>query len=157
MEDGGAAKPSVASKLAGGLLFGGPIGFIASLANEIFTEATGNSVASTVYAALSGEALPTSAASTVQVAQQQAAVADEVQVASLAQSSQLLDTAHYAQLARDAQSMAVPSAEERASTLSTRNRLLLDLYGKSVPSASEAYQRAQMLPFLKESSTHQIL
>src|SRR5262249_24907191 len=46
--------PSTASKLAGGALLGGPIGFVANLAEVIFESAKGVTPAQSVYAALAG-------------------------------------------------------------------------------------------------------
>jgi hypothetical protein len=46
---------SSGAKLAGGALFGGPIGFVVALANEIFESATGHDMAGSMLAALTGE------------------------------------------------------------------------------------------------------
>lgn len=48
--------PSAASRLVGGALLGGPIGFVASLASVIFEGETGNTPAQAVYAALTSDA-----------------------------------------------------------------------------------------------------
>ena len=50
--------PSTASKLAGGALFGGPIGFFASLLDSIFQSATGADMAGHLVATIKGEELP---------------------------------------------------------------------------------------------------
>ena len=54
-------RPSTASKLAGGAMFG-PIGFAASLANVIFESGAGKTPVEAVYAAVSGEYQPTQTA-----------------------------------------------------------------------------------------------
>ena len=137
-----APAPSVASKLAGGLLFGGPIGFVASLVNEIFTEATGHGVAGAVYAALSGDG-----AATTQVAD---AGSTTTQVAQNATNASALTDS----------TMATQNATANtvlASNTTPRDQAVLDLYGNSAPSASRAYQKAQLLPYLREANTHQVM
>lgn len=157
-------KPAVASRLAGGLLFGGPIGFVASLMNEVFREATGASFAGAVVAALSGEELP--GATQIQVAEAetasptaaddmiaQTAMVDEVEVSNLDDATHALSAARTADITREAQ---MGSASKDAK-VAARNRAMLDLYGNSA-SASTAYQKAQFTPFLKEASgTNQVL
>ena len=145
-----ADKPSVASKLAGGLLYGGPIGFAASLINEIFTEATGHGVAGSVVAALSGD-------STTQVAS--AAGASGTQTA---QNDITDDNDTPGQLADASDAIAAQTNANAAGATATadaaRNKALLDLYGASAPaSASRSYQKAQLLPYLRESNTNQVL
>jgi len=49
------SKPSAGSQLAGGMLFGGPIGFIASVINVAFQGETGDGVVGSMVASLSGE------------------------------------------------------------------------------------------------------
>src|SRR5262249_45837194 len=46
---------SPAATLAGGALFGGPVGFVASLAGVIFESATGKTVPDAIMTALNGE------------------------------------------------------------------------------------------------------
>lgn len=62
--------PSTAARLIGGTVFGGPIGFVASLAGVIFESATGHSVAGAVVAALSGEEAPVALAANAAPARQ---------------------------------------------------------------------------------------
>ena len=49
---------SSGARLAGGALFGGPIGFVVALLNEITASATGNDLGGHAYAALAGEDNP---------------------------------------------------------------------------------------------------
>lgn len=48
-------KISTGAQLAGDTLFGGPLGFIASLVNSIFEQETGSNVTSHVVAAVTGK------------------------------------------------------------------------------------------------------
>lgn len=156
----GDEKPAVAAKLAGGLLFGGPIGFVASLMNEIFTEATGHGFATTMVAALSGESLPspevqvaqaetalpaTDAAESDQIAL--AAPIDAIEVASLDDTSRAMAADRYNDIASAAQANTATGTKAAAS-----NRAALELYGNSAPVASRAYRKAQFAPFLKEAN-----
>ena len=50
--------PSTGSQLAGGALFGGPLGFAASLFNVILKSATGADVAGNIMAAIEGKPVP---------------------------------------------------------------------------------------------------
>jgi hypothetical protein len=49
---------STGARMVGGLIFGGPIGFVLAIANAIFEEATGKDVGSAVVALLTGEEEP---------------------------------------------------------------------------------------------------
>jgi hypothetical protein len=46
---------SSGAKLAGGAIFGGPVGFMVALVNEIFESATGHDVGGAMIAAITGE------------------------------------------------------------------------------------------------------
>ena len=150
-------KPSVASKLAGGLLFGGPIGFVASLANEIFEEATGKGMASAAYAALSGDT------PTVQVASADTTPAPASTAAAMPQQVASLSP-NYAALGQQAQSSMASAAagmgdssDDSSNDKTKRDRAMLDLYGASAPSAVRAYQKAQFQPYLNSVTSTQIL
>lgn len=45
-------KPSAGAQIIGGAIFGGPLGFIASIANAIIEQETGKDVAQNVFAAV---------------------------------------------------------------------------------------------------------
>ena len=165
-------KPSVGSKLAGGLLFGGPIGFVAALANEIFEEATGKGVASAAYAALSGSTpAATQVASAAPAAEQETettvaandtavdAVSESslapIKVASLGNSSAAIGQQAQQHLA-SISSASDSGNDGDGSKKNRRDHALLDLYGAS-NSASQAYQKAQLMPYLREASTNQVM
>ncbi len=142
--------PSTAAKLAGGALLGGPIGFIASLANVIFETQTGHDAGGAVLAALTGDegGAPTTeyAANDVSVSDGAApvdavTVSDQVAASSGATASQ-----QYASV--------VPASGASAVV---GNQTVLDLYGGSAASAHKSYQKAQMLPYLRDVTTSQVL
>ncbi len=155
-------KSSVAANLVSGALMGGPVGFVASLANEIFKEATGKGIAETAYAALTGD----SPAAT-QLAVNEAAPVDAVEVAeaSAEASADIPTNAMHASSAASANDIAQraqlglvsSSATDAYKTDDDRANKLLELFGGSKPSASKAYQNAQMLPYLKQANTNQLL
>lgn len=51
-------KPSIGSKLAGDTLFGGPIGFLASLFGSMVESASGSDITGNVVAAIEGKPVP---------------------------------------------------------------------------------------------------
>jgi len=60
---------SPASKLTGGALFGGPVGFIGSLFDTIFQSATGSDIGTHLIATVTGTALPGATFTTSETAQ----------------------------------------------------------------------------------------
>ena len=143
------SAPSAASKLVGGALMGGPIGFIASLANVIFEQATGASPIQAVVAAFSGE----STASETQVASAKQAQEEAnastttngaVQLASLNPAGSAIT----AQLEANRVEDAVFSSKEKA---------VLDLYGDSGSSAHDSYRKAQLRPYLQDVTVSKLL
>ena len=155
LEDATGHKPSVASKIAGGALFG-PIGLVASLANVIFEQQTGHDVGGTMVAALSGDSAPeVEVAAAAKAQEEQVAAADtaidKIEVASL--DTQALNI--QSSLASTAPSAGSNSGDAKDDK---RNRAVLDLFGASAaPTASRAYQKAQLLPYLKEANHTQVL
>ncbi len=167
-------KSSVAANLVSGALMGGPIGFVASLANEIFKEATGKGMAETAYAALTGDgAEPATQLAANAAVPADAAPTEEVEVASLDTKNIPAPSAAAAQVdraLRASQSLRANDIAQRAQlgmvsssptdaykTDDARAKKLLELFGGSTPSANKAYQNAQMLPYLKQASTNQVL
>jgi hypothetical protein len=156
----GAPKVSPASKIIGGALLGGPVGLFAAVADAVFEEATGKGAAESMVAALTGD----SAAAEIQVASAEAET-PALQVASAAAPVTAVDVADAAQAAvkrsqaklEDAQALRVASLSEDLSTREAKDKALLALYGSSAPSAHASYKKAQMLPYLKDVTTSQVL
>lgn len=130
-------KASTASKLVGGTLLGGPIGFAASLATVIFENSTGRSPAQAVYAAVTGE-------ETTQVASATPEKIGPVELAELSPAA--------------APTVAAMPTMNRSSTapISTKDKAILELYGAG-SSAHESYRKAQMLPYLRDVNHSQVL
>jgi hypothetical protein len=125
---------STAAKLAGGALFGGPIGFITSLADSIFQQATGKDMGGTMIAALTGDNSVQVASNTSATTSSGGATPSE-QVAMLDPSTQLAS----------------------AAAANNRDQAVLDLYGTSAPSAHRAYQKAQFRPYLNQVTQSQVV
>lgn len=141
------SAPSTASKLAGGALLGGPIGFVASLATVIFEQATGASPVQAVVAALSGEDSPSETqVASVNQAQEEVSTTTNgaVQLASLSPSH----SAIAAQVEANQMEKAAFSAKEKG---------VLALYGDSNASAHESYRRAQLRPYLSDVTVSKVL
>lgn len=170
-------KPSVASKLVGGALLGGPVGLVASLANVIFEEATGKGVAEAAYAALSGETPEVQVAAADAPAEAEVASAEdgpapmqladatpaprpEIDIRSLENATAALQATRTKDLAMGVMQHGgalAPAAAKSSLKGAAQAKALLELYGASAAPASKAYQNAQMLPFLRQASTNQVL
>ena len=126
--------PPPASQLAGGMLLGGPIGFLIGLANVVFQNQTGKGVGGTLLAALTGDE---SEATT------QLAAAEE--------------PAQDAQPEQELASIAPMAAPVEMGVISSKDNAVLDLYGDSASSAHSSYQKAQMLPYLNDVTVSKVL
>ena len=129
-------KASTASKLIGGTLLGGPIGFVTSLATVIFENATGESPTQAAYAALTGTtAQPTQLADVTPP--------EPVELAALNPAA--------------SPAMSAPTMNQSTTApISTKDKTVLDLYGTST-SAHASYRNAQMLPYLRDVTRSQVL
>lgn len=134
-------KASTASRLAGGALLGGPVGFAASLMDVVFEYATGSSTSDTIIAALGGggdsPTLPTNTTPTKtddpsSLALTELAPNSSETPLSIAQTS--------------------PQMKDNNSS-----RTILDLYGGSADSKHSSYKKAQMLPYLRDVNVSHIL
>lgn len=130
---------SSVAKLVGGALIGGPIGFIASLASVIFEQEAGQSVGTALASAFRGEDAP------VQVAQ----ASDTVTHVPVEAVEVLPPTAQAA-------SMKVASVAADLAGNSTDDQIL-NLFGGQGASAHRSYQRAQMLPYLQDVTSSQVI
>ena len=156
-------KASAGSRLAGGALFGGPIGLVASLAGVIFEQEKGASPSQALYAALTGPAVPISqlAANEIEaltvvanidenLQTPTAAPVEPVQLASLSPAAQAASSTIPVLEAAKNLAPAPPIPDQAAATL-------LDLYGASTVSAHSSYQKAQMLPYLRDVTVSKML
>ncbi|MFZ4541646.1 MAG: hypothetical protein ACOYNL_07545 [Rickettsiales bacterium] len=147
---------STASKLVGGALIGGPIGFIASLASVIFEGETGHSPAQAAYAALTEEsstlvvhntALPEANEEVTALAAPVNSV-EETQIASLEPAVVALANSNLSVATERARSAAIPRTD--------KDRAVLELFGNS-SSALGSYKKAQLLPYLRDANHSQVL
>ncbi|MBX9726842.1 MAG: hypothetical protein K2X09_06215 [Rickettsiales bacterium] len=153
-------KASAGSRLAGGALFGGPIGLVASLATLMFEEGTGgNSPVEAVYAALSG-----SDASSTQLAAHEPATHSEVaRLASDATAQAApVEAVELASLAPASGPRAAPSVRDVAEATSaiaqgSKDSAVLGLYGASPASAHGSYEKAKLLPYLRDVTVSKVL
>ncbi len=156
-------KASTVSRLAGGALLGGPIGFVASLASVIFESEIGASPAETLYAAMTGDKVTPASTqvaqadqppqgSTTQVADAQINPAIHGDAA-LALAS--LEPSTQAALATAAQTASARTTTDAAQTIA--NSTVLSLYGDSGNSAHASYKKAQLLPYLKDVTVSRVL
>lgn len=136
-------EPSTASKLAGGALIGGPIGFVASLASVIFEDVAGKTPGNAAYAAITGDS-STMVASNDTKPKVDTAVepVDATELASLETATgSTADAVMNANLQADAALAATPASTGSA---------VLDLYGASNDTAHASYKKAQLLPYLRD-------
>lgn len=142
-EDAPVSRVSVASRLIGGALLGGPVGFFASLVNAVFEQETGKGAAETMVAALLGDSpAPT----------QMALAAPDMPV-EMAALTPLGDKVSDYRLPATVEQI-VASSEKRAFDT---DRAVLDLYGASPASAHKSYQNAQLRPYLRDVNHSQVL
>lgn len=155
-DDATGHAPSVAARLAGGALFGGPIGFAVALVNEIFTAETGRGVGGTMLAALTGTDTPaTQVASAANAPLSTASTAPDSALPPTAAISDAL--AKTAAATPDTITVNPLPAAGTATRAALANREVLALFGDSAPSAHRAYQNAQLRPYLKQVNKTQIL
>lgn len=147
---------STAAKLAGGALLGGPIGLVASLVNVVFEQQTGKDVGATMLAALTDAApSPTMLAANDSSTDGVVLAADADTAEETVASVGVPEPIEQRDLVPASQPIRVASLSP--SDTASQQRLLLDLYGASVPSAHRSYQKAQMLPYLRDVTTSQVL
>lgn len=148
------SKASAASKIVGGTLLGGPVGFLASMADVVFEQATGESAGNAVYAALVGE----EKAAATQLAQ--AASPTPLAAATApATSPEPTDTMTQAQVAAAVQQTQrnLSVAMNQLGSNEEVDAATLALFGRNIPSAHASYRKAQFKPYLKDVSTSLVM
>ena len=173
-------EASTGSKLIGGTLLGGPIGFVASLAGVIYKNETGESVVGTAYAAITGDE-SVAVASAEQSEDQperlgaleseeetevSAEIATAVPNPDMQKLIESLDPATQAALKaassqppiEDApeQSTSKPKPTAALATPASANTVL-ELYGASPASAHSSYRSAQLRPYLEDVTVSKVL
>lgn len=155
----GDSGPAVA-KLIGGAILGGPIGFVASLANVIFEQEAGQSIVTAMVDAVGGstaEHAPVQVASTSKAAQtyQQAAATTEPK--EIAASAIEILPPEPKQTAATTTARDVAENMKLASATVPTDDPVLSLFGGQTASAHRSYQKAQLLPYLRDVTHSQML
>lgn len=153
-------KASAGSRLAGGALFGGPIGVVASLATLMFEEGTGGSSPSeAIYAAVTGTDQPTT-----QLAANEPPVNSEVASLTSDATAQAVpvDAVELASLAPASGPRAAPSVRDVAEATNAmaqggKDSAVLALYGASPASAHRSYEKAKLMPYLQDVTVSKVL
>lgn len=148
---------SPVSKLIGGALIGGPIGFLASLADVIFTQETGHSMGGAVVAALVGEEAP--AATQIAAAKTPSEPTVETPVAEILPPLGAPADTYAALQNTQSQMTAAARAIGKPYTAgsSEADRAMLDLFGAQAKSAHDSYRKAQFAPYLKDVTISQVM
>lgn len=153
-------KVSAASKLVGGALLGGPLGFVAALGNVIFENETGHTMGGAVIAALRGEE-PAQQLATAPAPE--TAPEEEVAALSLGEAEQALaeTKAQRVTLAgQEAVSEAlagIGSVSVSDAAPSSADAATLALFGGQDASAHASYRKARFRPYLTDVSTSLVL
>lgn len=169
----GDTTPSAVAQLAGGALFGGPLGFLAGLADVIFEQVTGHDVGGAMVASLDGTGSSSSAeavalankeADTVHLGDFAGDVARSLRSRSYDQSQVAMNTtpqiAPQPQVAEIPVSNADPVVPVREISPADmkKNADIISLFGPgNATSVANAYKKADMLSTLMENSTNKVM
>lgn len=150
---------SAAAKIAGGTLLGGPIGLVAAVFDTIFEAETGHGVVGSVVASLTGE----SKAATTQLAsaqpQSQPQHISEAELLEVSGPIEVQNRSHYTtseDLSALQGEVLPPAAKEiSAATINPANAAtqVLELYGASASPQQKAYRDANMLGYLQNTGS----
>ena len=156
---------SPASQLAGGTLLGGPLGFVSSLFNVIFEQQTGHTVSGALYAAVTGD-------DSTQTASADSATPVQTADASDAAASALDEGVGDTQTAAPVTPVSVTATPGPSASTNTQQVAMLDgataasqnadqqvlsLFGAQAASAHASYQKAQLLPYLKDVNSSTVM
>lgn len=144
-------------KLVVGALLGGPFGFLASLANVVYEQQSGESMIASAANALTGSE------STTQVAQAKTSltpvdVPEEMAAAPVtAEASQEIAAAVAQDKAIAAQMQMANAMGALTNPLSKTDQDVLSLFGAEQKSAHKSYQNAQMRNYLNDVTVSQVM
>ncbi len=144
---------SPAAKLAGGALLGGPIGFMTSMFDVIFQQQTGHSMGGALVASLDGD----SSTATTQVAS--AADTESDAGTAIPAASGTTDAAAPVTPVQSAPVQKVSSAatSQKVAMNDSGDQAVLSLFGTQAASAHASYQKAQLLPYLKDVNNSAVM
>lgn len=146
---------STASKLIGGALIGGPIGFLAALGNVIFEQETGHSAAGAVVAALTGEE---TAASTQVAAVETPSDTSAIETPVAEVLPPAPKQAEYVQATQEVQTKMASAIANVGAPMTPEDRDTLMLFGDAnMKSAHDSYRKAQFTPYLTDVTTSMVM
>lgn len=158
---------SAGAQLIGGALIGGPLGFLASLANVIFEQETGHSAGAAVVASLTGEQAPevarqvASAGPTPALPAAAAAREEEVASADPAPTADQYKLAGVQAQMQLASLTATPGSMTDLATATPADRSadkdMLALFGAEAKSAHNSYRKAQFRPYLSDVTSSAVM
>lgn len=142
---------SSAMKIIGGAILGGPIGFIAGLASAIFEQETGKTIVASIADAITGDDAPTQLASaeTTDAEPSEGLRGVDTPTQEVIPPSQIS--------ALDVPMQVAAAGAAVASPVSVEDQEVLDLFGGQPLSAHQSYKKAQMLPYLRDVTTSQVI
>lgn len=143
---------SSASRLVGGALLGGPIGFLAALGNIIFEQETGHSMGGAMVAGIMGDD-----PATTQVAQ---AASPAPTAATLAENPIAVAALPSALPAPVVAEQGPPTGTDTtpvSAAVQAQDQAVLGLFGSHSASAHASYRKAQFAPYLTDVTTSQLL
>lgn len=154
-------RGSAAMKIIGGAALGGPLGFIVGLASAIFEQENGGKtiVASIADAITGGDDAPTQVASaetmsTTAPTEGLRGIDTETQEITPPAQISALEAQGKAQQAQMQMASAMAAV---GNPISAEDKEVLDLFGGQPASAHNSYKKAQMLPYLRDVTTSQVI
>lgn len=149
---------SAAMKIMGGAILGGPLGFLAGLASAIFEQETGKTIVASIADAISGEDSPVQVASSTTTATpiSEGLRGVDTDTKDITPPSQI-SALEAQQKMQQAQMQMASATASMGNPISTQDREVLDLFGGQPASAHNSYKKAQMLPYLRDVTTSQVI
>lgn len=149
---------SAAMKIMGGAILGGPLGFLAGLASAIFEQETGKTIVASIADAITGDDSPVQVASATATPTptSEGLRGVDTETKDITPPSQIsaLETQ---QKMQQAQMQMASATASMGNPISTEDREVLDLFGGQPASAHNSYKKAQMLPYLRDVTTSQVI
>lgn len=161
-EEATGSTASAASKLIGGALLGGPIGFLAALGNIIFEQETGHSMGGAIVAGLLGEPSATQLAAAEAPAEQIAEMVEKTPthtpfVEILPPAPKAVEVSAIVQNTNMKMASAITDVGAHDNDQRQNDRDTLALFGAYEKSAHDSYRKAQFTPYLNDVGTSLVM
>lgn len=149
---------SAAMKIMGGAILGGPLGFLAGLASAIFEQETGKTIVASIADAITGDDSPVQVASATATPTptSEGLRGVDTETKDITPPSQI-SALEAQQKMQQAQMQMASATASMGNPISTEDREVLDLFGGQPASAHNSYKKAQMLPYLRDVTTSQVI